>query len=188
MDLNVGVTVADGLLETSGLTFPSTNGLIGVVVVDAPTTLGKGAVRWLLVTGLTWPTTAAGVLFGVAIGVVGVGGTTGAAEESFEADEERVEVVCWLPDRATVSCGRSVTETEVSEVVLAVAPAENVDLTGTGAATKTGVAPAIVTIAAGDEAIPLEELIDVANADEVIVVVVLSPVAKLTTEVVVLLL
>jgi len=76
----------------------------------------------------------------------------------------------------------------VREVVLAVAPAENADLTGTGAATKRGVAPAMVTNAAGDEAIPLVELIDVANADEVVVVVVLSPVAKLTTEVVVLLL
>ena len=76
----------------------------------------------------------------------------------------------------------------MSEVVLAVAPVENVDLTGTGAATNTGVPPASVTIAAGADAIPLVELIDVANADEVVAVVVLSPVAKLTTEVVVLLL
>lgn len=98
MDLNVGVTVAEGLLETSGRTFPSTKGLIGVVVVDAPTTLGNGAVRWLLVTGLTWPTTAAGVLFGVEIGVVGVEGMMGEAEDSFD----EVEVVCCVPDRATV--------------------------------------------------------------------------------------
>jgi hypothetical protein len=53
IDLNVGVTVAEGLLETRGRTFPSTNGLIGVVVVDAPTTLGSGADLWLFVTGLT---------------------------------------------------------------------------------------------------------------------------------------
>ena len=36
VDLNVGVTVAEGLLDAKGL--------MGVVVVDEPTTLGKGAV------------------------------------------------------------------------------------------------------------------------------------------------
>ena len=88
MDLKVGVTVADGLLETIGLTLPSTKGLIGVVVVEAPTTLGRGAVLWLLATGFTWPTTADGVLFGVAVGV------TSAAEEIFAAVATNVAVVC----------------------------------------------------------------------------------------------
>ena len=44
VDLNVGVTVAEGLLDTKGLALASTKGLMGVVVVDEPTTLGKGAV------------------------------------------------------------------------------------------------------------------------------------------------
>ena len=88
MDLKVGVTVAEGLLDTIGLTLPSTKGLIGVVVVEAPTTLGRGAVRWLLVTGFTWPTTADDVLFGVAVGV------TSAAEEILAAVATNVAVVC----------------------------------------------------------------------------------------------
>jgi len=55
LDLKVGVTVAEGLLGTKGRTFASTRGFIGVVVVEAPTTLGKGAVLmlWLFATGLT---------------------------------------------------------------------------------------------------------------------------------------
>jgi hypothetical protein len=71
--LKVGVTVAEGLLETRGRTLPSTSGLIGVVVVDAPTTLGNGADRWLLDTGFTWPTTATGAapLLGAAGGAAG---------------------------------------------------------------------------------------------------------------------
>ena len=88
MDLKVGVTVAEGLLDTIGLTLPSTKGLIGVVVVEAPTTLGRGAVRWLLVTGFTWPTTADDVLFGVAVSV------TSAAEEILAAVATNVAVVC----------------------------------------------------------------------------------------------
>jgi len=76
--LNVGVTVAEGLLDTKGRTFPSTNGLIGVVVVDAPTTLGRGAalVLLLFVTGLTCPMIAAGTDFGVAATEGVEGGTT----------------------------------------------------------------------------------------------------------------
>ena len=88
MDLKVGVTVAEGLLDTIGLTLPSTKGLIGVVVVEAPTTLGRGAVRWLLVTGFTCPTTADDVLFGVAVGV------TSADEEILAAVATNVAVVC----------------------------------------------------------------------------------------------
>ena len=43
--LNVGVTVADGLVTATALALlTSTKGLIGVVVVEVPITLGKGAV------------------------------------------------------------------------------------------------------------------------------------------------
>jgi hypothetical protein len=41
VDFMVGVTVADGLVD-AGLSLASTNGLMGVVVVEAPATLGNG--------------------------------------------------------------------------------------------------------------------------------------------------
>ena len=43
-DLKVGVTVAEGLVEAMGLALlTSTSGLMGVVVVEVPITLGRGA-------------------------------------------------------------------------------------------------------------------------------------------------
>jgi len=135
--------VAEGLFDTRGRAFPSTNGLIGAVVVDAPTTLGSGADRWLLATGLTWPTTAAGgggttfgvadaTLAGVVVRVTGVDDILAVADGVL-----RTEVVCGVTGRAVVICDRSATEAVAIEVVLAVVPAI-VDLTGTGAATTTG--------------------------------------------------
>ena len=40
--LMVGVTVADGFVEAGRVCLPSTRGLIGVVVVEVPATLGRG--------------------------------------------------------------------------------------------------------------------------------------------------
>lgn len=46
VDLMVGVTVADGLVEMyNGRCLASTNGLMGVVVVEAPGVRGNGAAR-----------------------------------------------------------------------------------------------------------------------------------------------
>lgn len=166
-DLKVGVTVAEGLLETRGLALPSTRGLIGVVVVEAPTTLGSGADRWLLATGLT--TAAAGddggggggggggaatATFGCCAGATAGGagvtvGVTGAVDDvlAVVATVLMTEVVWGVTGRAVVICDRSGAEAfEAIEVVLAVVPA-SVDLTGTGAATMTG----CVALAAGGD-------------------------------------
>lgn len=122
LDLKVGVTVADGLLGTIGRTLPSTSGLIGVVVVEAPTTLGKGAVvllLWLFVTGFTWPMRVGvgGALFGV---IVGEGGIT--AGDTLEAGNWiGAEVVIWVPGNDEVICGLAVTDTVVN-VALRVDP------------------------------------------------------------------
>ena len=40
--LMVGVTVADGFVRAGRVCLPSTRGLIGVVVVEVPATLGRG--------------------------------------------------------------------------------------------------------------------------------------------------
>lgn len=57
--LMVGVTVADGFVDAGRVCLTSTNGLIGVVVVEVPATFGKGVSAMVWWVGFTWPNAAA---------------------------------------------------------------------------------------------------------------------------------
>lgn len=95
VDLMVGVTVAEGLVVDTGLwpRWLSTSGLMGVVLVEVPTTLGSGAVAPVgprgvaLATatrGFTWPMAVATGFLG-SLGLVRDAADVGADGEDLGA-------------------------------------------------------------------------------------------------------